>query len=389
MGRWLSVVLIVSGLAGCSDDVTARKFRFETVKVAGDQGSARTPFVFYDGYYLQVVWSEDRGSGPDLYIQGFDGDGSPVGHPRRVTESHQARRPEVLQIGDAFMIAWTDRVDGMLEVMASGLNPRGGELLAAVDVSNTHVYASHSPCLVEFGGKPVLIYKERLMLASVHALKAVELDLQGRPEKEPLSFLEIVTVPYNPAVATNGRTIMIASNSFSSGKWSLAFTPMRSLKKQPDFVEPIETVANLWDPDIAPLGDDFLVAYRNNGFALPRIEVVRVDSEGGLVSDAAVIGGGRDFVYEPVLASDPGTDRAADGGDRAVVIWREELQGRVDLVGCRSESGDKQVLVEGVGPGDPASVLLADGNLCMAWETVLEGVGSVQVGCYAAPGGGW
>jgi hypothetical protein len=287
------------------------------------------------------------------------------------------------------MIAWTERVDGMLEVMAAGLNPRGGELLAAVNVSNTHVHASHSPGLIEFGGKPVLIYKERIMLASVHALKAVELDLQGRPVEDPLSFLEIVTVPYNPAVATNGRTLMIASNSFSSGKWSLAFTPVRSLKKQPELVEPIDTQANLWSPAIARLGGDFLVAYRNNGFALPQIDVVRVDSEGGLVSDASVIGGGQDFVSEPVLASDPGTDRAADGGDRAVVIWREELQGEIDLVGRQFNSGDKEVLVDGAGPGDPASALLIDGNLCVAWETLLEGIGSVHAGCFRAPGGGW
>jgi hypothetical protein len=268
----------------------------------------------------------------------------------------------------------------MLEVMAAGLNPRGGELLAAVNVSNTNVHASHSPCLIGFGGKPVLIYKERLMLAGVHSFKAVELDLQGRPEEEPLAFLEIVVVPYNPAVATNGRTIMIASNSFSSGKWSLAFTPMRSLKKQPDFVEPIETEANLWAPDIARLGDDFLVAYRNNGLALPQIEAVKIDAEGGLDSEVSIIGDGQDFVSEPVLASD---------GSRAVVIWREELQGQLNLAGKQFDSGEKEVLAAGTGSGDLASALLMDGNLCVAWETVLEGVGRVSVGCFEAPGGGW
>jgi len=380
MGRWLTAILVVSILAGCSDDEADRKFLFESTRVAGDQGSARTPFLFYDGYYLQVVWSEDRGDGPDLYLQGFDKDGSPVGHPRRVTESHWARRPVVLKIGDAFLISWTDRVDGMLEVMTAGLNPRGGESLTAVNLSATHAYASHSPSLIEFGGKPVLLYKERTMLTPLHRLMAVELDLQGRPEEEPQPFMEIVSVPYNPALATDGRILMIASNSFSSGKWSLAFTPLRSLKKLPEFTEPVETESNLWSPAITFLGGDFLVAYRNNGPVVPQIEALRVDSEGSLVSDVSVIGDGQDFVFEPAVAGD---------GRRAVVIWREELQGEVDLVARQPDSGDKQVLVEGAGRGDPASALLIDKNLCMAWETLFEGTGSVYVGCFEAPGGGW
>jgi hypothetical protein len=356
---------------------------FEATMVAGDLGSARTPVVFYDGYYLQVVWSEDRGPGPDLYIQGFDGGGNAVGHPRRITESHRARRPVVLQIDDAFVIAWSDRVQGMMEVMAAGLNPRGGELLAAVNVSNTNVNASHSPSLVELGGKPVIVYKERLMLASIHSLKAVELDLQGRPEGETLSFQEIVAVPYNPAAASNGRTIMIASNSFSSGKWSLAFTPLRSLKKQPEPVMPIETEANLWAPAIVGLGDGFLVAYRNNGDIVPGVEVAQVDTDGSLISTISAAIMLQDFDFEPAMISD---------GDQAMLVLREEFLGEILLNVERFDSGGNitgsKMLVKGVGLGDPASAVLMDGDICVAYESLAEGLGSVHLGCFEVPGGG-
>ena len=379
MKSWLFILGAILLVAGCSDDGGGRKFRFETTMVAGEAGSARTPFVFDDGYYLQVVWSEDRGAGPDLYIQGFDGKGKSVGEPRRLTESHWARRPVVVRIGDAFVIAWSDRVAGMMEVMAAGLNPRGGESLSAVNVSGSNVYASHSPSLIEFGGAPVLVYKERLMLAGVHSLKAVALDLQGRPDEEPLSFLEIVVAPYNPAVATDGRTLMIASNAFSSGKWSLGFSPVRSLKKQPDFFQPIETEASLWAPAVASLGEDFLVAYRNNGSVTPYIEVARVDAAGELSGTVQPVGMGGDFVFEPSLVSD---------GDQAVVIWREEFQGEVNLAGKQFDSGEKEMLVEGVGLGDPVSAVMVEGNLCVAYENLAEGIGSVHLGCFKALGGG-
>ena len=383
MKSWLLILAAISIITGCSEDEAGRTFRFESVQVAGEAGSARTPFVFYDGYYLQVVWSEDRGAGPDLYIQGFDGKGNAVGGPRRITESHWARRPVVVRIGNAFIIAWSDRVEGMLEVLTAGLNPRGGELLSAVNVSNSNVYASHSPGLIEFGGKPVLVYKERLMLAGVHSLKAVELDLQGRPEEEPLSFMEIMVVPYNPVVATNGRTMMIASNSFSSGKWSLACSPLRSLKKAPDSTQPIETEANLWAPAMAALGSDFLVAYRNNGSWVPSIDVARVDGDGNLVSEARTAGLGDDFISGPAIAA---------GEDSAVVLFRAENAGQFYLAGVPVGSdglpGQKVALAEGIGPGDPVSAVLMKDDLCVAYETVSEGLGSVHLGCFEAPGGG-
>jgi hypothetical protein len=366
--------------------VTARKFRFETVPVTGDQGSARTPFVFYDGYYLQVVWSEDRGPGPDLYIQSFDSDGKPVGHSRRITESRRSRRPVVQQIDDAFMIAWTDRVDGVPEVMAAGLNPQGGELLSAVNVSNDNLRASHSPRLTEHDGKPVLIYKERIKDAPIHRMVLAELDLQGRPEGEPLTFQEIIAVPYNPAAASTGRVIMIASNSFSSGKWSLAFTSIRSLKKTPDIPQLIETEASLWAPSIAWLGEDFLVAYRSNGGMVPVIDIARVyyNEDDELVSEIANASNGDDFVSDPTIVTE---------GDSVVVLYRAERSGMVYLVGIPVGSdyvpGQMQTLAEGIGLGDPLSAVLVGGNLCVAWETLAEGIGSVSVGCFEAPGGGW
>ena len=367
--------------------MTARKFLFEPVTVAGDQGSARTPFVFHDGYYLQVVWSEDRGSGPDLYIQSFDSDGKAVGHSRRVTESHQARRPVVLQIDDAFIIAWTDRVDGMLEVMAAGLNPRGGELLSAVNVSNDNSRPSHSPRLAEHGGKPVLVYKERLtdVISTVHRMNIAALDLQGRPEGEPQPFWQIGYVPYNPAVATSGRTLMIASNTFSSGKWSLGFSQILSLKILPEQPDPIETEASLWAPSVAPIGESFLVAYRNNGGVVPGIDIARIyyDEDDELVSDITNASHGDDFVSGPTIAT---------RGDSVVVLYRAERSSTWYLVGIPVGSncvpGQMETLEEGIGLGDPVSAVLIDGNLCVAWETVVEGVGSVRVGCSEAPGGG-
>jgi hypothetical protein len=228
--RWVFALAAVSFIAGCSEENAGRTFRFGSVMVAGKGGSARTPFVFDDGYHLRVVWSEDRGEGPDLYMLGLAGVGWAVGEPRRLTESRWARRPVVARFGYAFVIAWSDRVDGMMEVMAAGLMPQGAKLLRAVNVSDSPIHASHSPGLVEFEGRPVLVYKERLKKATVHSLKVVALDLQGRPDGEPQPFLGIGPVIYNPAVATSGRTLMVASNTFSSGAWSLAFTPLRSLK---------------------------------------------------------------------------------------------------------------------------------------------------------------
>jgi len=388
MGRWLSVVLIVSSLAGCSDDATVRNFRFETVTVAGDQGSARTPFLFYDGYYLQVVWSEDRGSGPDLYIQGFDSDGKTVGHSRRITESHWARRPVVLQVDDAFIIAWTDRVDGMLEVMAAGLNPRGGELLSAVNVSSDSSRPSHSPQLAEHGGKPVLVYKERLtdVISTVHRMKIATLDLQGRPDGEPQPFWQIGYVPYNPAAAVSGRTLMIASNTFSSGKWSLGFSQILSLKILPEQPDPIETEASLWAPSIAPIGEHFLVAYRNNGGVMPQIDIARVyyDEDDELVSEITKASQGDDFVSGPTVAAK---------GDSVLVLYRAERSGEHYLVGIPVGSdcvpGQMETLEEGIGLGDPVSAVSVGGSLCVAWETLVQGKGSVQVGCFEAPGGEW
>jgi hypothetical protein len=383
MGKWLCGVAAVLFLQGCADEEAQRSFRFEVVQVAGEEGNARTPFVFDDGCYLQVAWSEDRGEGPDLYLRGFDPEGNAAGEPRRVTESHWARRPVVVRVDRALVIAWSDRVGGMMEVMAAGLNPRGGDALAAVNVAASDVYASHSPRLIEFGGRPVLVYKERLMLTSVHSFKVVELDLQGRPQAEPLPLLDIVVVPYNPALATDGRTLMIASNSFSSAKWSLAFSPLRSLKKAPDFFQPIESEANLWAPDIAALGGDFLVAYRNNGGSTPAIEIARVDAEGQLFAAARTVGGGYDFVSGPTIASD---------GDSAVVLFRAEKFGRVDLVGVpvgpRGVPAGAEILQEGIELGDPVSAIKLGDSLCVAYESLAEGLGSVHLGCFRAPGGG-
>jgi hypothetical protein len=286
----------------------------------------------------------------------------------------------VVRVGEAFVIAWSDRVDGMMEIMAAGLNPQGGESLCAVNVSQSNVHASNSPRLIEFGGKPVLIYKERLMLATIHSLKAVELDLQGRPEGEPLALMEIVVVPYNPAVATNGRTLMIASNSFSSEKWSLAFSPVRSLKKKPEGIPPtIESESNLWAPAMVPLGEDFLVAFRDNGPIKPGIGTARVDTEGNLVSEVSVAREAPDFLFEPALVAD---------GKRPVLIWREESLGVISLMGKRFDSTGAEVLVEGVGLGDPVSAAMVEGNLCVAYESLAEGLGSVYLGCFEAPGGG-
>jgi hypothetical protein len=386
--RSLFILVAIVLVGGCSEEGVKRPFLFDVTSVAGDLGSARTPVVFYDGYYLQVVWSEDRGLGPDLYIQSFDSDGRPVGHSRRITESRWSRRPVVQQIEDAFVIAWTDRVNGMQEVMAAGLNPRGGELLSAVNVSSDDQRPSHSPRLTEHGGKPVLVYKERLadVLSSVHRMNIVVLDLQGQPDGEPQPFWEIGLAPYNPAVATSGRTLMIASNTFSSGKWSLGFSQIASLKILPEQPDPIESEANLWAPSIAPIGDNFLVAYRNNGGVVPRIDIARVyyDEDDELVSEITNASQGDDFVSGPTIAT---------RGDSVVVLFRAERSGNHYLVGIPVRSnyvlGQMETLEEGIGLGDPVSAVLVGGSLCVAWETLVEGRGSVQVGCFGAPGGGW
>jgi len=381
--RILMFLLVL--ISACSD--TANNYPgFGPVQVAGDLGSARTPVIFQtDDGTIQFVWSEDRGDGPDLYIQEFSLAGKPLGDSRQLTDSHNARRPQVTQTDSGLVIAWSDRLDGMLEVMAAGLDLTAGGFLDPINVSQTPYYPSASPRLTTYKGDALLVWVDRRsFLFLTDSVMLVTLDAQGNPIQEPVAISDLITIvmqqPFEARVAVSSKRILIVGNDFNKNEWNVGLTDLTSLSDQPEYSRPFQSGSHHWAPAVGYLQSGYVIAFRDNGPALPVIKTTWVDSQLSEFEDPVDIDTPSGFVHEPTVLTE---------GDLATVVWREEDQDAVVLkVAQTGKSGPSRVpeiVIGDVGLGEPATGLIMRQAYCLAYETLRAGHGAVFLFCGRRP----
>jgi hypothetical protein len=380
--RIMMFLLVV--ISACSQ--TGNNYKgFGPVQVAGDSGSARTPIIFEsDEETILFVWSEDRGDGPDLYIQEFDLAGEAVGDSRLLTDSHNARRPQVTKTDSGLVIAWSDRVDGMMEVMAAGLDLTTSGYLEPINVSQSKWYPSTSPKLTTYRGDALLVWVDRTYTFLTDAVMLVALDAQGNPIEEPIAVSDQITIttlqPFSARVAVSSKRILIVANDFNQIEWNVGLTNLSSLSDSPEYSRPFQSGSHHWAPDVGYFQNGYLIAFRDNGPALPVIKTTWVDSQLSEFNDPVDIDTPSGFVHEPTVLTEE---------DLATVIWREEAQDGVVLkVSQTGKSGPKrtpEIVVSDVGLGEPASGLITQKAYCLAYETLRAGHGSVFLFCGRRP----
>jgi hypothetical protein len=376
---WILALVVVA--AGCTADGMDDSIGFEPVLVSGGEGSARTPCLVPADENLLVLWSEDRGEGPDLWFRIYDRKGQSLGPATRLTDSGRARRPQVVRLDQGWVVAWSDRVDGMMEVLASGFAPESPGLLQPVNISDSGVFPSVSPSLAAYGEQALLVWVTRRIFLH-DPVMLLTLDFNGQPVGDAFEISETTQQPYRAQVATSGKRILVVSNEYHQLFWKVRFASLTRPGGEPEQSRPFEADASHWAPVVAPVDGGFQVAFRNNGPILPVIESVKLNGKGepeGVPVTVQTLSG---FVHEPAVLSD---------GDRAAIVWREETEGSVALRGAwAGNEGDQagaETIFPDAGLGDPVSGFVIGNSVCASWETLTEGVGAIRLGCFAVPGG--
>ncbi len=372
---WSVVFSLAAGCGGSGQG----GLRFGPVEVAGEAGDARTPdLVEWDGAPL-VVWSEDRGEGPDLFAAALDREGEVRGIGE-LTGCRAARRPRVVKIGERGLVAWTDRRDGMMQVWTGWFDPAGGGVQEGADVSASPLFPSTDPRLAAAGEGAVLIWTERGVLQMV---QRVLLDQNGRPVSEAGPVFGVERAPHGARLAVSGERSLVVAGWFSRGIWGVQMADFAHVDRQPEITEPDLTTGSPLAPAVGELGDGFLVAVRDLGPRCPSVRISLVGPDGEVQEPGEELPLQADYVHDPIVVP---------GVDFALVLCRAEFSGRTDLVAVRvGEDGmmsDPVVLLEDVGLGEPVSARVLGGDLCLAFESLAEGRGRVQVACLAVPGEG-
>jgi len=115
---------------------------------------------------------------------------------------------------------------------------------------------------------------------------------------------------------------------------------------------------------------------------LPQIVIAWLDSHAGPLGIPHELQQTIGLVHEPAVFG---------SGKTAVAVWRQDRPGGVDLVAVdmdfRNAPGEPVTWLEDVGRGEAPCGVLFDDRLCIAYERLTAGKGSVFLCCAARPGG--
>jgi len=381
MRRWLIVAM--SGVVAflffsCSrQDEATKGFGPMLVADWDGQGSARTPALAVLGDELVVVWAQDGGQGPDLFLGRVDRWGGVREGPIRLTDSRDTRHPAAAAAGDSLVLAWVERPAGMMEVFAAAWRPGSGVPLAGENLSSSPNFPSTGPRLSSRGDQAVLAWVERSVFFVARTLL---LDASADPVGEVQDVTDASHALLQVDIANNGRMLVVAGNNFVSTRWDVSFWTRADQGREPALSTLPATGDTRWAPAVARLGDGFVAAWRNNGGQVPAIELAREEAAGTgtwVVLGAIELGG---FPHEPTVV----------GGEKtATVLWCEDdgqgihlMAVPVDTDGC---FGPAVRLFENVGDGAPVTAVRYGVRVCAAWESLDRGKGTVYLGCARLP----
>lgn len=370
MRHFVWIVFLVGTVAACEDTGDSGP-AFEPIQVSGLAGDARTPDLVMMKKGPLVVWSEDRGQGPDLYVAGFDMRGKALGE-HRLTENGAARWPRLAKVGDQLLVVWVDRRDGMKEVWVARLDPASGSLSGQTNLSNSPLILSTHPRIAAHEDGAWVIWTERGPLFSV---ERVALDSTGSPLAEAEQEFAPGDVPHRADLALGrGRAAIVASHFIGEG-WSAQLVTHPRLDRPGERKDLSEALDGPIEPVIALLDNGLMIASIGLSGEQDALFLTFLSDEGEVFLPLSFYEQGAVYSGASITAGDTGS----------LALARSTLDHKTGLLAVVVRAGGEiiraETIIDDIGLGEAVAGRISGDSACFTWERMHEGLGSVHLSC--------